>query len=281
MDTTRNEVPLRWLRRLAVAAAGRRGRDPQAFPTVDEAIAGGLVAPRPHGGAGAGSTLEERRRDVVFALDHAGPAAARWSTDRPVGIAAAPEVTTGRIPRALDDAGWQEVGAAFAAGAARLRAHGHLPLVALDADGLLHGCVSPLVGGTPDPARALAVLRACAPCDVLVVVEDLAPGGLDPTAGVAFARQAVVEAQAATLWATAGTAHLAPLQERRKGGSADDVGHFLASAAWCVGRVGVPIVAVGHSVARDDVLRARAATFGLAGVARIGGDDIGASDVFG
>jgi hypothetical protein len=242
---------LRRLRRLAVEAAGRRAADPAVAPTVEEfADARALVS------------------DELLVLDHAGPAAARWSTERPVGVAAVPEVRTGRVPRALDDEGWRQITTAFARGAALLRAHGRLPVIALDDDGLLHGCVSPLVMRHPPTGRVLAVLEACAPCDVLVVVEDLAPGGLDPTAGVAFARVAVAAAQATTLLATAGSAWLAPLHERTKGRSRDDVGHFLASAAWCVGRSDVPVVAVGRSAASDEHLRRRARALGLADVVR-------------
>jgi len=207
--------------------------------------------------------------DVVVVLDHAGPVAARWSTLRALGASNVAEPVTGRLPRVLGDDGWRDVTRAFVAGAAALRANGGRPIVALDDDGLLHGCVSPLAGA--DAAtfdRAVAVVRACAPCDVLTVVEDLAPGGLDATAGVQRARALVAAARASTLYATAGTARLPPLHRRAKGGAVDDVGHFLASAAWCVGRIDRPIVAVGTSAAPDETLVARARRLGLAGVVR-------------
>jgi hypothetical protein len=238
------------LLRIAVNDVGRRSAD---APVVTDAT--------------FAAQLAGTSRDVVIALDHAGAAAALWSKERPMAAAATAEVRTGRVPRALDDDGWCGVLADFARGADVLRRSGRRPVVALDDDGLLHGCLSPLCGA-PCPERALAIVRACAPCDVVVVVEDLAPGGTDATAGREHARAFVAAARAATLYAACGTARLAPLSRREKGDSADDDGHFLASAAWCVGHAAVPVVAVGHARATDATLRTRAKQLGLAGVVR-------------
>jgi hypothetical protein len=236
------------LLRLAVTPVARRAPD---APLMDDLIGG----------------VSQPDDETVVVLDHAGATTARWSPLRPVAATDAAECSTGRIPRVLDDDEWDAVGRAFAAGALALRKRGRTPIVALDDDGLLHGCLSPLAGPAP-VQRALAVVRACAPCDVLVVIEDLAPGGLDATAGVALARALATAAGSTTLLATGGTAHLAPLHQRTKGTATDDVGHFLASAAWCVGRVPWPVVAVGASTASDATLVARARRFGLAGVVR-------------
>jgi hypothetical protein len=180
------------------------------------------------------------------------------------------------VPRALDEQGWQEVERSFVTGATVLRRAGIRPVLALDDDGLLHGCLSPLMGDAP-VARAEAIVAACAPCDVLVVVEDLAPGGIDATTGIALARRFASAAQATTLYATCGTIRLAPLSRRTKGAAVDERAHFLASATWCVGRVDRPVVAVGHAAATDSVLLARARALGLSGVVRAADHDPGAT----
>lgn len=234
---------------VAVSAAGRRAKDAVVV------------------GADAKDDVVERVRQggLIALLDHAGPAAATWSVDRPLGPAAIKESTTGRLPRVLDDDEFAGVVAEFKAAADAVRGAGVVPVVAALPDGLLHACCSPLMCLPPRQDRVVAVVAACAPCDVLVVVEDLAPGGLDPTAGVALAARLVEAARAQTLYATAGTVRLAPLLERDKGASVDVDGVFLSSAAWCVGRVGVPVVAVGRSAATARVLKRRANALNLAG----------------
>ncbi len=230
---------------IAVSATGRRAKDDVV---VDERVVEGV-----------------KLRALIPFLDHAGPAAARWSVERPVGPAAVKESTTGRLPRVLDDDEFASFVAEFKAAADAVRAKGVVPVVAALPDGLLHACCSPLMCQPPRPDRVVAVVAACAPCDVLVVVEDLAPGGTDATTGVEFARLLVDTARATTLYATAGTVRLAPLLERDKGASVDVDGAFLFSAAWCVGRVNVPVVAVGRSAAPRHVLRRRAKALNLAG----------------
>lgn len=231
--------------RVAVSAEGRRAAQ---APVLDD-----LLATWPAG--------------VVPLLDHAGPAAATWSLDRPLGPAAIKESQTDRLPRVLDDEGWGVVIAGFAAAAQSCRRRGLRPVIALDDDGLLHAALSPLMSpphGQAERVRQLVV--ACAPCDVLVVVEDLAPGGTDATTGRETCKEMVASAQATTLYATSGTVRLAPLKERDKGDSVDIGGAFLASAAWAVAVVEVPVVAVGRSAAAEGVLAAAAAATGLAGV---------------
>ena len=199
--------------------------------------------------------------DTIVLLDHAGPCAAHWSLDRPLGAAAQPEPVTGRTPRALDELGWAEVTRAFVDAAARCRAAGVSWGVALDDDGLLHDALRRA------PARALALVEATRPARVSLPVEDLAPRGLDVTDGVALARQ--LTARGVThIVASAGTRALAPLRARRKG---DTVGGraalvaAAASAAWLVGRVDATLEAVAPfvDVSEDDV-REVARAFGLA-----------------
>lgn len=231
--------------RIAVSADGRRA--PTA-PILDDDVA-----------------LRCAALGLLPVLDHAGPAAASWSVDRPVGPAAIKESETGRLPAVLDDEGWDRVQRAFVDAAARCRAHGLRPVIAVDDDGLLHAAISPLMSRPPMPERAEAIVSACAPCDLLVVVEDLAPGGLDPTAGIALCARLIHAAGATTLYATAGTVRLAPLKNRGKGNSVDVDGVFLASAAWVTG-LGIAVVGVGASAAPVERLIRRARSLKLAGV---------------
>ena len=197
---------------------------------------------------------------VVLALDHAGPAAALWSPDRAVGPDGAPEVRTGRTPRALDDAGWEAVTRAYAS-AAELAARGGVRCaLVVDDDGLLHAALR------ADPsarARVLAIHAACGGVDVILAVEDLAPGGRDATDGIADAR-ALVAQGAKRIYAGAGTASLPALRRREKGTTTGVAAH-LASAAWLVGRVDAEIVAVVPHGDVDALGRA-AAALGLRGV---------------
>lgn len=205
-------------------------------------------------------------KDVVAVLDHAGPAAASWLVERPVGPAAVKESTTDRLPRVLDDDGWHAVVAAFANAARAFRDRGVAVAVNVADDGLLHACVSPLMCNPPQVARVVDVVAACAPCDVVVVVEDLAPGGLDATAGIALCQRLVDVAQAKVLYATAGTVRLQPLKDRDKGDSVDVDAAFVASAAWVVGKVNADVVALGSSAATVDRLAVVGAAAGVVGV---------------
>lgn len=179
-------------------------------------------------------------------LDHAGPRAAVWSTERVVGATDVPEAETGRRPRPLDEGGWTALASRFADGAERARRAGRVPVLGVDDDGLLQCALSPRTGGGPDHARLARVLtihRACGPIDVALCVDELCPGGLDATDGIEAAR--ALSAQGATvIYASAGTRAFAPLRHRRKGGSEGDPALALASAAWLVGRVSTRVFAV-------------------------------------
>jgi len=230
--------------RLAVSPGGRR--EP-AQAVVDE------------------GSLPALPGDSMVVLDHAGPAASRWSTERAVGVDEVVDPASGRRCRALDAGEWTALVNAYGAAARSVRAAGHAVVVAVDGDGLLHAALSPLQSLTR-PERVLEVLAACAPCTPLLTIEDLAPGGLDASAGVAFARQAVDAARAPMLIATGGTAWLLPLLERRKGRSVDQTGLALASAGWCVGRVDVPVCGVVRDDVDVDVAIGAARRLGLMGV---------------
>jgi 2,4-dienoyl-CoA reductase-like NADH-dependent reductase (Old Yellow Enzyme family) len=210
---------------------------------------------------------EETRRRVVVVLDHAGPAASTWSSERAVGPADVPEVRTGRRPAALTDDEWAELARKFQHAAELCTQHLKVGCaLGVDDDGLLHATLSPRTNpGASDEerlARVLAIHRACGPVDVLLCVEELAPLGLDATDGITAAR-ALVAQGARRIYASSGTAALPALRRREKGETADGAVNALASAAWLVRRVGAEIVAVVPPGGDD---AARAAALGLAGV---------------
>lgn len=216
---------------------------------------------------------------VVALLDHAGPAAALWMRERPVGPSDVAEPRTGRQPRALDASGWAAVSSAYAATASACR-RAELPCVlGADNDGLLHAALSPRTAAEPDHARRVArilemhevVSSACgAPVDVALVVEELCPGGLDATEGI-NAATALQARGVRRIYAGAGTAALPALRWRLKGGTARGAVHALHSAAWLRG-VGVEVVGLVPEASRltrlDDQrdCAALGLTLGLTGV---------------
>ena len=139
-------------------------------------------------------------------------------------------------------------------------------------DGLLAATLSPrtnpeqpLFARIERVARAVDVVkRAGKRVSVALTVEELCPGGLDPTDGVIIARE-LVDAGAALILAQGGTRALPALWARPNPTGGDLGDAFLASAAWLVGRVLVPVLALGPTT---DLPRAgaRAAARGLAGV---------------
>ncbi len=212
---------------VAVEPRGRRTAD---TPVLDDAVADALAALRA-GGVGA-----------VAVLEHAGPAASWWSEERAVGPSDVPDAKSGRRPLALDDEGWRRVEERFGAAAALCALRGVPCALAIADDGLLQATLSPRTAPQLDDAarveRVLAVHRACGAVDVLLTVEELAPGGLDATDGVAVAR-ALVAQGARRIFVTAGSSVLSVL--RRRGGGAR---HLLASAGWLAGRVDAAVVAL-------------------------------------
>lgn len=176
----------------------------------------------------------------LWVLDHAGPAAASWAVERPVGVTGRPDPITGRSPRALDDAGWADIVAAFRVAAARCRDAGVAWALALDDDGLLHDALRHA------PARAFDVVAAVKPDVVVMPAEDLSPGGLDATDGIDLARTLVAGGVRHVI-ASAGCRALPPLRARHKGGTAGSSAALraaAASAAWLVGRVPVDVEAL-------------------------------------
>lgn len=237
---------------LAVREDGRRTAD---APVVDDARLREAAA----------------RDDVAVVLGHAGPEAGRWREARAVGPADVPAPGSQRRPRALDEQGWRDVTDAFAQAASAAREAG-VRLVLLDAsdDGLLASALSPL--GAPDVdedtrrrplLQVLDAVRAAGiEAGVVLTVEELAPGGVDPSAGVETAR-ACVRHGARLVVARAGTAWFPDLRSRPRRMGVDEP--WLASALWLVDRVDVPVYAAGPLVDEARALDL-ATTSGLAGV---------------
>jgi hypothetical protein len=239
--------------RIAVHVAGRRGAGAPSLPSdLPDAVA--LV----RACAAEGATV---------LLDHAGPTTAAWSPERAIGAAEIDTALEGRRPRALDEAGWQEITRAFVAGADACRAAGVAWGLALDDDGLLHDALR----HAPDRARAIAA-AVRAPL-VALPVEDLAPGGWDATDGIALALALVSAtpeaAGATTVVASSGSRAFAPLRWRQKGGTVGSARAALASAAWLVGRLPAHVaIAAIVPFTGEDVADIHAAARAL-GLARV------------
>lgn len=238
---------------VAVSAEGRRAVD---HVVVDDA----LVAAWPAG--------------VVACLDHAGPLAALWSTERPVGPGLVAESITGRVPRVVDDAAVAALVAAYARAAAAFAARGVDVAVGAFVDNFCHACCSPLMCRPPRPDVVAAIVAACAAAcgavDVVVVVDDLAPGGVDATAGRALCASlcAPLGAGARRVIATVGTVRLLPLLARDKGDATDVDGLFVDAVAFAAGGAAVWAAGVADAVA-DARLRQRANTLKLQGIMRM------------
>ena len=246
---------------LAVEARGRRGAD---APLVDDATLDAL-----------GRAASDERQCLPL-LDHAGPEAGRWWSERPLGPAPVPAPSSGRTPLPLDSDGWASIAQGYGEAAARLMGAGvSRALLGVDEDGLLASTLSPRA----NPGRSfderlepvLAIVRtvreAGVELGVALTVEELCPSGLDATGGIAAAR-ALVEAGAHLIVASGGSEALPVLKHRTGAKGPDDV--WLASAAWLVGKVQVPVLAQGPC---PDPARARrsARALGIAGVVELRG----------
>lgn len=115
--------------------------------------------------------------------------------------------------------------------------------------------------------------RNCAalgPTLVALTVEELCPGGLDPTDGIALAHH-FVACGASGIIASGGTQDFLPLKMRRptslkEGTKAEHWPEtWLSSALWLVGKVDMPIYAQGHVTHREETL-AFATSAGLSGI---------------
>jgi hypothetical protein len=200
---------------------------------------------------------------AIIALDHAGATAARWQLDRAVATHVLPCPFTGRHSRALTEQEATALLAAYATATEACAAANVQAVIVIDGCGLWHTALSPL-GGLSGTLRApwLRALQMLVPAaGVAMVVEDLAPQGLDLTDGILLARS-LVDAGATTLWVGAGSPWLMPLWQRRKGGSTDDDRHHtLASAAAL--RTALPTTTIVPVLRSPLAAMERAAVYGF------------------
>ena len=117
-------------------------------------------------------------------------------------------------------------------------------------------------------ARIEALLRYFKNGGIALTVEELCPGGLDPTDGILIA-QAFEKAGAQFIIASGGTADFPALKNRRLTKTQKDSNHaWLSSACWLIGRVNIPILAQGHFEDSEEI-RHRAKVCGLSGLVRV------------
>lgn len=150
---------------------------------------------------------------------------------------------------------------AYGAWAARAKAQGiGLAVLSLDNDGYWQWLLStrhhgdwPFANRLKLALQAFGALREHIPqVGVALCVEELCPGGLDPTEGIAIA-QAFEFAGASFVVASGGTADFPALKWRRPTQKKDQAEtHFadeneiwLASATWLAGRLSIPVFAQG------------------------------------
>lgn len=204
--------------------------------------------------------------DDVVVLTHAGARAGSFLEERPIAASDA-VLVHGRRPLPLDDAGWRALSETYRGARAQLAARGARSFcLSIDDGGLLAAALSPRtnpladgetrIGRIVDVARALVELG---PVAVALTVEERAPQGIDATLGIATARAL----------AAVGVRHI--VASRDAAGIVDepvdlDTGDpAIASAAWLVGRVDVPVFA---QLQTNDPGRAarRAAAAGASGL---------------
>jgi hypothetical protein len=220
------QVPSGGLWCVAVNAAGRRHPQQPLF--------------------GAAAIQQAKQAGATLAIDHAGPAAAQWSSERAVGWQEHVDVNSGRRAAALDADQQSALLASYHQAFAACEDAGVPHAVVLDDGGLWHHALSRLgTSNDDDRARATAQvvqLVARSTASVVLCIEDLAPGGNDLMDGIQLASACGPR----TLWLSAGSPWLAPLFVRAKGGTHDDSRfHSLASAAMAQAKLAhrcIPIV---------------------------------------
>lgn len=239
------------LRELAVAESGRATR---RTPVASDGWPGGWTS-----------------RDLPL-LSHAGPSLMRWSSQRGMGPEDVPTPFGGRRAAPLDNAGWSVVHDQFAHAASVCADRGaHTVVVDAGSDTLLGASLSPRYAPSWPSGRGrelvssivARVSSAVEQVGVLLVVEECAPGGLDPTGGIEAA-QAAVASGAAFLISDARSAWFAMR------GAGQSALQAVASASWWAPRVAVPVFAQVPSGAAAGAglanVLARAKASGLDGV---------------
>lgn len=204
-------------------------------------------------------------RPVCPVLEHAGPSAGTWLSERPLGAGAVKDVASGRTPRAATDDDYESVQKAFVAALNILPAN--LPrFISVDDDGLWMASLSPRTNPEREEnARVAQVtdgIRALQDIDpdvaVLLCVDELCPRGIDLTLGLKTT-QALIDQGVRWLGLTTGTRALPSLFERPRDKTQWRV--WSASARAIVERIsrrsepstlalGAPSVAAGGPLAQ-------------------------------
>jgi 2,4-dienoyl-CoA reductase-like NADH-dependent reductase (Old Yellow Enzyme family) len=185
------------------------------------------------------------RRLALPLLTHAGPSAMAWSPTRAAGPEDVATPFAGRRTAPLANVGWVSVIEAFATAAATYAAQGaDTVVINAERDSLLGAALSPRYAPTWSDTRRHqvltevieAVIANVREVGLLLVVEECAPAGLDPAAGLAAAR-AAADAGVSFLISDAGSAWF------RLRGADTSVLQSLASAAWLPAHVRLPVFA--------------------------------------
>ena len=127
---------------------------------------------------------------LIPVLEHAGPSAGRWSSERPLGAASVVDVPTGRTPQAATAADWEEVTEAFVRAVQMLGANGGA-FVSVDDDGLLMGALSPRTNPQRSDEERLDLVigvlerltQVSTNVGIALCVDELIPRGIDLTLG--------------------------------------------------------------------------------------------------
>lgn len=142
--------------------------------------------------------------------------------------------------------------------------------LSVDEDGPLAKLVSPRTSPLPNINLKIAALleKFTSGQGLALTVEELCPGGLDPTDGILIA-QAFEKAGAKFIIASGGTADFPVLKNRRSTQTQKDANHaWLASACWLVGKVNIPVLAQGNFEISEDLIH-QAKVCGLSGLVRL------------
>lgn len=157
---------------------------------------------------------------VLPVLEHAGPSAGTWSSERPLGAGAVKDIPSGRTPRAATAADYHAVLEAFQTALSTLPAT--VPrFVSIDDDGLWMASLSPRTNPDEEEqarvdriAEAVAALLEVDPqLAVLLCVDELCPRGIDLSLGLKTTRT-ILERGVDWVGLTTGTRALPSLFER-------------------------------------------------------------------
>ena len=206
-------------------------------------------------------------------LDHAGPEASVWASSQSLSACERVSFLTGRQPHVLTDDEWKRLCDNYESTARTLKAAGvGTAVLALDDDGLL---ASALAKNALKQAynNVGLLLQHLTPyfeaLGVALCVEDLSPGGRDAITGVRVAQE-MVRAGADFVVASSGSWAFPPLKHRARTKARGDVEvaqneAWMASPAWLLGRIDVPVYACGAVQSMENATE-KASQLGFSGM---------------